>query len=145
MRRRRVWVRRITRAAGTLAIGLLLGFLVPTVAAEMSPETEVEAQVAESAVARQFIDAYIAGDAASLDQLRVPEELKLRAARLKADYPVISAPTHLGSYVQGPITLHAYSAHVVDAQGTPDLIAWRVVTAAGQVIVLDPPGTLATP
>ena len=47
MRRRRKWLRRIGRAAGTVAIGLLIGFIVPTVAQDLSPKPQLVASVAE--------------------------------------------------------------------------------------------------
>lgn len=145
MRRRRAWIRRIGRAAGTLAIGLLLGFLVPTIMADLDPKPEVAAQVAESAVARQFIDAFVADDKATLEGMGIPAEIRSKATRFKAEYALVDAPVHLGSYIAGGYTLHAYSAHVVGGTGEEDLLAWRVATAAGEVVLIDPPGTVATP
>jgi len=67
MTRRRLWVRRLVRGVGTLAVGALLGFLVPTVAADLTPKPEVaQARVPESPVARKFIDAFVADDQATL-------------------------------------------------------------------------------
>ena len=37
MRRRRVWRRRLGRAGATLAIGGLIGFLVPTITQDLTP------------------------------------------------------------------------------------------------------------
>ena len=60
MRRRRVWRRRLGRAGATLAIGGLIGFLVPTITQDLTPKPETQARTAESPVARQFITAYVA-------------------------------------------------------------------------------------
>jgi hypothetical protein len=54
----RVWGRRFTKAVATVAIGAMLGFLVPTFIADYTPEPEIQARVVESPVARQFINAY---------------------------------------------------------------------------------------
>ena len=126
-------------------IGVLLGFLVPTVAAELNPKPAVEAQVAESPVAREFIDAFIADDKATLEQMGIAADLRNKATRFKAEYAKVGTAVHLGSYIAGGYTLHAYSAHVVSQSGEADLLAWRVATAAGQVLLIDPPGTVETP
>ena len=64
MRRRRT-VRWISHAAATAAVGALLGFLVPTMITDLSVKPEVEAVVAESPVAREFIQAFVTDDQAS--------------------------------------------------------------------------------
>ena len=51
MRRRRLWLRRIGRAAGTVTIGLLIGFLVPTISNDLSPQPDIQASVPESPLA----------------------------------------------------------------------------------------------
>ena len=147
MTRRRVWVRRLFRGVGTLAIGALLGFLIPTISADLTPEPEVaQARVAESPVAREFIDAFVADDQPTLTALAVNAELINRATRFKAEYTQVDRPVHLGSWtVNGGVTLHAYSARVIDSQGVEDQLAWRVATAAGSVGIIDPPGQVTTP
>jgi len=142
MRRRRIWARRIGRAAGTLLVGLLLGFLVPTIAHDLSPKPEVQASIAESPLARQFINAFIADDKSALDALKVRSDIELRASRFRADYSRVDAPVHLGSYVGGGYTVHAYGVHVVRPDGTEDTLSWRVVTAGGQVGLLLPPSPI---
>jgi hypothetical protein len=145
MRRRRKWFRRLGRAAGTIAIGATLGFLVPTVIAEYSPKPEVQAEVAESPVARQFINAFALDDQPSLDAIGVSAQVKLRAARNRSDYILVEPPVHLGSYVAGGFSLHAYASHVIKKNGTQDLIGWRFVTGGGQVVIIDPPQAVRTP
>jgi hypothetical protein len=146
MRRRRIWLRRITRTAATLGIGAMLGFLVPTVIADFSAKPEVQAQTAESPVARQFITAYVADDQTTLDLLNISADVKAKSSRFKAEYLKVDPPVHLGSWVVGGgLTLHAYASHVVDSQGAEDQLAWRVATGGGSVVLIDPPPSTQTP
>ena len=142
MRRRRVWLRRVGRAVGTVAVGALLGFLIPTIVTDMSAKPEVQASVAESPLARQFINAFIADDQTALDGMHVRTDIKLRASRFRAEFARVDAPIHLGSYVGGGYTVHAYGIHVVRPDGTEDTLSWRVVTQGGQVGVLLPPSPI---
>lgn len=146
MRRRRIWLRRVTKAAATVVVGAMLGFLVPSVLADMNAKPEVQAQSAESPVARQFITAFVADDQATLDLLQVGADTKAKASRFKAEYVKVDPPVHLGSWIiGGGLTLHAYAAHVVDQSGVEDQLAWRVATGAGSVGLIDPPASTTTP
>ena len=135
----KVWIRRLTKVVATLAIGAMLGFLVPTFINDYTPEPDVRARVAESPVARQFIDAYLQDDKATLDALNVGADDKLQSARFRAEFARVDEAIHLGSYIGGGFSLHAYAAHVVRPDGTEDLLSWRIVTAGGQVFIVDPP------
>jgi hypothetical protein len=149
MQRRRVWTRRITRGTATVAVGALLGFLVPTVAADFSakPSAESESGAAiESPVARSFIDAYVTDDQVTLDRFGVSADTKQNSARFKAEYAKVDPPVHLGSWnIGGGITVHGYAAHVVDRNGKDDQLAWRVLTLAGSAAIIDPPPSTTTP
>jgi hypothetical protein len=146
MRRRGVWRRRLTRAVATLAIGGLIGFLVPSVIADFTNKPETQARTAESPVARQFITAYVSDDQATLDLLGINAATKAKAARVKAEYLKVEPPVHLGSWViGGGASLHAYAADVVDNQGARDQLAWRVITGGGAVQLIDPPPRTETP
>ena len=145
MRRRRIWVRRITRGIATIAIGALLGFLVPTVASDLSPKPEVEPRTSESPVARQFINAFTADDQNVLTSMGVTADAKLRASRFRAQFARVDVPVHLGSYVAGGFSLHAYAAHVVLRDGTEGIRSWRVATAGGQAALITPPTTIEEP
>jgi hypothetical protein len=146
MRRRRVWTRRITRGVATVAVGALLGFLVPTVAADFSEKPEVQAQTSESPVARTFINAYVADDQGTLDTFGASADTKQNSARFKAEYAKVDPPVHLGSWIiGGGITVHAYASHVVDRSGQDDQLAWRVRTVAGSAAIIDPPPSVQTP
>ena len=146
MRRRGVWKRRIGRAGATLAIGGLIGFLVPSIVADLTPKPEAQARTAESPVARQFITAYVADDQSTLDLLGVPAAVKAKSARVKAEYIKVDPPVHLGSWVIGNgLSLHAYASHVVDNSGADSQLAWRVATQAGRVELIDPPPSVTTP
>ena len=146
MRRRRIWLRRLTKAAATVVVGAMLGFLVPSVLADMNAKPEVQAQSAESPVARQFITAFVADDQATLDLLQIGADTKAKASRFKAEYVKVDPPVHLGSWIiGGGLTLHAYAAHVVDQSGVEDQLAWRIATGAGSVGLIDPPASTTTP
>ena len=146
MQRRRVWMRRITRATATVAVGALVGFLVPRVSADFTAQPQEQAQTSESPVARAFIDAYVSDDQATLDNMGATADTKQKAARFKAEYQKVDPPVHLGSWIiQGGITLHGYSAHVVDANGQDDQLGWRVLTVAGSAAIIDPPPSTQTP
>ena len=142
MRRRRSVVRWISRAVATVAVGGLLGFLVPTVIADLSPQPEVEAVVAESPVARQFITAFIADDQATLQSMGAAAEITARAAKLHAEYLRVDPPIHLGSYNAGSISLHTYAAHVLTADGNEDLLSWRVISRGGRATLVLPPNPI---
>jgi hypothetical protein len=140
MRRARRWFRRIAAVLATVAIGAMLGYLVPTVIADYTPKQQVQAAVAaESPLARAFINAYLADDQAALTELGVSSEIKLKATSFRTDLASIDPPTHIGSYVAGGFSLHAYAAHAKQQDGTDVLLSWRVLTAGGQIALLDPP------
>jgi hypothetical protein len=139
-------MRRITRGTATVAVGALLGFLVPTISADFTAKPEVQAQTNESPVARSFIDAYVSDDQVTLDKMGASADTKQKAARFKAEYTKVDPPVHLGSWIiGGGITLHGYAAHVVDGQGQDSQLAWRVYTAAGQAAIIAPPPSTQTP
>ena len=145
MRRRRVWMRRGTALMATAAIGAMLGFLIPTFIADFTPEPTVQSRVAESPVARQFIRAYVADDQGSLDALGVAADVKLRATSFRADFVEVGEPVHLGSYIGGGFSLHAYAAPATRVDGTKELLGFRVATAGGQVFIIEPPQMAAQP
>jgi hypothetical protein len=145
LRRRRIWVRRISRGIATIAIGGLLGFLVPTVASDLSPKPEAELRTSESPVARQFINAFTADDQNVLTSMGVAADAKLRASRFRAQFRRVDVPVHLGSYVAGGFSLHAYAAHVVLNDGTEGIRSWRVATGGGQAALITPPTTIEEP
>ena len=145
MRRRRKWTRRISRGIATIAIGGLLGFLVPTIVRDVSPQPVAETRVAESPVSRQFINAFTADDQGALTAMGVSADTKLRASRFRAQFKRVDVPVHLGSYVAGGFSLHTYSAHVVMSDGTEEIRSWRVATAGGQALLIPPPTSIEEP
>jgi hypothetical protein len=98
--------------------------------------------VPEAPLAREFINAFIADDSTVLDSLHIQLDIKNRAARFRSDYARVDPPVHLGSYVGGGYTVHAYAIHVVRTDGTEDTISWRVVTSGGQVALILPPNPI---
>lgn len=152
MRRRKGWKRslrvagrRFTKLLATAAIGAMLGFLIPTFIADYTPKPDIEARVAESPVAREFITAYLADDKPTLDALGASAEAQLQAARFKSDFVRVDPPIHLGSWIGGGFSLHAYAAHVVRPDGSEDTLSWRVATGGGQVGLIDPPTSAQKP
>jgi hypothetical protein len=147
MRRRRRITRVIFRGFATVAIGGALGFLVPTVVSDLTPQPEVvSSTVPESPVARRFINAFAADDQDTLTALNVTADVKLRASRFAADFARVDQPIHLGSFVTGGgLTLHSYAAHAVGADGTETMLGWRVVTSGGEIGIIDPPGMIEEP
>ena len=145
MQQRRKWMRRIGRAIGLVSIGAMLSFLIPTIVNDFSPPPQVQLTAAESPVAREFINAFVRDDQATLTALGIGADVKLRAARLRADFTRIDELVHLGSTVGGGFSLHAYAAHVVRQDGTEGLLGWRVATASGQVLLIPPPNTIEEP
>ena len=126
-------------------IGGFIGFLVPSIVADLLAEARSPARTAESPVARQFITAYVADDQATLDLLGVAAAVKAKSARVKAEYLKVDAPIHLGSWVIGNGLAHAYASHVVDNQGADGQLARRVATRAGRVESINPPPSVTTP
>ena len=145
MRRRRQWIQRATRVIATISVGALLGFLVPTIQSDLAPKPEAEPRTTESAVARQFINAFTADDQGVLTSMGVAADAKLRASRFRAQFARVDVPVHLGSYVAGGFSLHAYAAHVVLPNGTEEIRTWRVATAGGQAALITPPNTIEEP
>lgn len=141
-RQRQKWLRRIGGAVGTLLVGTMLGFLVPTIVAEYSPKGDLEAPTPEAPIAHRFIEAFVADDQGTLTQLGMSADIKLRASRFRADFGRVDAPIHLGSYIGGGYSVHAYGIHVVRKDGTDDLLSWRVYTAGGQVGLIMPPSVI---
>ena len=145
MNRRRRVTRLISRMVATLAIGALVGYLVPMVQRDLAPKQEVQTVVPESPVGRQFINAFTSDDQAVLTSMGVTADIKLRASRFKAEFTRVDVPVHLGSYVGGGFSLHSYASHVVRNDGTEDVLSWRVATAGGQAGLILPPNTIEDP
>ena len=72
------------------------------------------------------------------DRMGVAADAKLRASRFRAQFARVDVPVHLGSYVAGGFSLHAYAAHVVLTDGTEGPASWRVATAGGQAALITP-------
>src|SRR5690242_17243481 len=103
MRLRRL-TRRIGAIFGTVAIGALLGFLVPTVVAEYTPQKPVQgglvtvnASAPELPIARQFINAFVRNDQATLHALGADETAAVKANDLAAQVSKIGDPVLLGT------------------------------------------------
>ena len=98
MRRRR-WIRRIGGLFGTVALGGLLGFLVPMIISEYTPQPvasssnsalPIPTQATELPIARQFINAFVVNDQARLRQLGADEADTVKANDLANQASAIS-------------------------------------------------------
>jgi hypothetical protein len=144
-------LRRIGAIVGTVAIGGLLGFLVPTVVAEYSPSPQQQQQpqtrqmaasMVELPIARDFINAFVANDQARLKALGAAELDTVKANDLAGQVVEVGKPVLLGS-VGGPgISIQAYAAATTMSDGTKTILSWRVVTNSGRAGLILPPGAL---
>jgi hypothetical protein len=147
MRLRR-WIRRVGAILGTVALGALLGFLIPTIVAEYSPTPRANAdpvavdQSTELPIARDYINAFVVNDQARLKELGAREIDTVKANDLQSQVREISRPVLLGS-VGGPgISIQAYAADATMADGTKTVLSWRVWTTSGRAILILPPNPL---
>jgi hypothetical protein len=149
MRLRR-WIRRVTAIVGTVALGGLLGFLVPTIAAEYSPSQQaaqtglrpLPTMDTELPIAREFINAFVVNDQARLKALGAVEIDTVKANDLAAQVIEVGKPVLLGS-VGGPgISIQAYAAPATMNDGTKTILSWRIATNSGRAGLLLPPRAL---
>ena len=150
MRRRR-WTRRIGGVVGTLMLGAVLGFLVPTIVAEYTPRANAGAAPATSMqntspelpIAREFINAFVVNDQAKLHQLGADETDTVKANDLASQVSQIGKPVLLGS-IGGPgISLQAYASDAILRDGTVTILSWRVLTTSGRATLILPPEALS--
>lgn len=139
MRRRR-WMRRIGAVFGTVALGGLLGFLVPTVAGEFAPPAPTGApRTTESPIARQFITAFLANDQQTLKDLKVPEETAVRATTLSTTTKKVGQPILLGVRAFPGASFHAYASTATLGDGSEVILSWRIVMINGLPYLIVPP------
>ena len=139
MRRRR-WMRRIGAVFGTVALGGLLGFLVPTVAAEFSPAPDTGVpRTTESPIARQFITAFLANDQQTLKDLKVPEETAVRATTLSTTTKHLGPPILLGVRAFPGASFHAYASTATLGDNSEVILSWRIVMINGLPYLILPP------
>ena len=144
-------LRRVGAIVGTVAIGGLLGFLVPTVVAEYSPAPQQQQQpqarqmaasMVELPIARDFINAFVSNDQARLKALGAGELDTVKANDLAGQVVEVGKPVLLGT-VGGPgISIQAYAAPATMTDGTKTILSWRVVTNSGRAGLILPPGAL---
>lgn len=148
MRRRR-WMRRFGAVFGTVALGGLLGFLVPTILAEYTPQPvtsndafPIPTAATELPIARQFINAFVVNDQEKLRKLGADETDTVKANDLANQVAKVSTPVLLGS-VGGPgASIQAYASDVTMNDGTQKILSWRVLTQSGRATLILPPPPL---
>ena len=150
MQRRR-WTRRIGTVVGTVALGGLIGFLVPTILAEYSPAPQpvnvnsalpIPTMATEIPIARQFINAFVVNDQGRLTALNADEKDKVKANDLANQVTNIQTPVLLGSIGGAGASVQAYASEVTMADGTQKLLSWRVLTTSGKATLILPPQPL---
>src|SRR4051794_5454154 len=148
--RLRVWTRRVGAIVGTVVLGALLGFLVPTIAAEYAPHHDEPLPggvapsngTAELPIARAFINAFVVNDQAALKSLGAGEVDTVKANDLAQQVREVSPPVLLGS-VGGPgISIQAYASVATMNDGSQPILSWRVATTPGRAGLLLPPQAL---
>jgi len=148
MRFRR-WTRRIGAIFGTVAIGALLGFLIPTVVAEYQPQKATESGLVtvnssapELPIARQFINAFVRNDQQTLRALGADETAAVKANDLATQVSTIQNPVLLGTAGAAGASVQAYASDAVLNDGTHTILSWRVLTLSGRVVLILPPRAL---
>jgi hypothetical protein len=152
MRFRR-WTRRIGAIFGTVVIGALLGFLIPTIVAEYQPQktaqggpVTVNSTAPELPIARQFINAFVRNDQQTLRALGADETAAVKANDLAGQVSTIQNPVLLGTAGAAGASVQAYASDAVLNDGTHTILSWRVLTLSGRVVLILPPHALdATP
>src|SRR3954447_18572938 len=149
MMRRRRWMRRIGAVLGTVALGGLLGFLVPTVIAEYSPQKSAQTGLVpvtngtpELPIAREFINAFVRNDQATLRALGADETAAVKANDLAASVAQIGNPVLLGTAGAAGASVQAYASDAQLNDGTHTILSWRLLTLSGRVVLILPPQAL---
>ena len=100
--RRRWWIRRIGGIFGTVALGVLLGFLIPTIVTEYAPQPAISNEAlpiptaaTELPIARQFINAFVVNDQEKLRSLGADETDTVKANDLANQVTNVSTPVAL--------------------------------------------------
>ena len=148
MRFRR-WTRRIGAIFGTVVIGALLGFLIPTIVAEYQPQKTTEgglvtvnSSAPELPIARQFINAFVRNDQQTLRALGADETAAVKANDLAGQVSTIQNPVLLGTAGAAGASVQAYASDAVLNDGTHTILSWRVLTLSGRVVLILPPHAL---
>ena len=145
MQRRRV-IRRMGAVFGTVALGGLLGFLVPTIAAEYAPQQAQDAgplpvptSNTELPIAREFINAFVVNDQTRLRELGADEVATVKANDLASQVLTVGTPVLLGSIGGQGVSIQAYASNVTMLDGTEKILSWRVLTQSGRPTLILPP------
>src|SRR5437868_12698178 len=148
MRFRR-WTRRLGAIFGTIALGGTLGFLIPTVIAEYTPQKPVEgglvtvnSSAPELPIAREFINAFVRNDQATLHALGADETAAVKANDLASQVAKIGDPVLLGTAGQSGASVQAYASEATLNDGTQTILSRRLLTISGRVILILPPQAL---
>jgi hypothetical protein len=135
-------LRPIRSIIATLLVGAMFGFLVPTFAVGLQPQAVPAQSGAESAVARQFIVAFLSNDQEALGQVSIQPAAEIEAARLGTTNATVSSLTFLGSSSGPGLRLHSYAVEFTNPNGTKILRGYRVATVGRFAVLSNPPEPL---
>jgi hypothetical protein len=135
-------IRPIRSVLATIALGGLLGFLVPSFAGGLQAPQVVAEGTGETPAARQFIVALLTNDQDALRRVSVQASDALEAARLGVADASVTSLTLIGRTDIGGAHYHAYVAEFTTSEGEKILRGFRVATVGGYAILVDPPEAL---
>jgi hypothetical protein len=132
--------RNITAAAGTLVIGVLLGYIISTFAGPMINQAVIFGNSGESIEARAYMTAWLQNDPHTLTGLRPARDVVSRAMELKASEAgrgqiVPVSLTYLGGGSEGPMSVHIYAVEIRSRDGNQRLFSPYALTLVGGKVV----------
>ena len=139
MRRIRGTFRRVKPFTTTVMAGLLIGYVVATIATILIGQSRLFGSSGESPEARAFVLAAVAGDTEAMQALAPPGSLADRALALKqsrtnGSSAIVDSLTYLGGGAQGPLRVHVYVLRVHLADGTEQLWPMSLTVLGGRVV-----------
>jgi hypothetical protein len=134
-----------------MALGALLGFLVPMIVSEYAPRPvtsnaalPIPTAATELPIARQFINAFVVNDQVKLRALGADEADTVKANDLANQVEKVTPPVLLGSVVGAGASIQAYASSVTMLDGTQRILSWRILTSSGRATLILPPQALGS-
>lgn len=134
------WVPSIVKtAAGTLAVGLLAGYLGSAAAGSLISDRGWFATTGESPEARAFMVAFLQREPENVQALRaardvVTKALAQQASQNDAQQLKPLSLTYLGGSNSGPLSVQVYAVEARAPDGTQGLLTYAVTLLRGKVI-----------
>lgn len=146
MTRRRRWFRRVKRVATTVALGLLIGWLVPTFIRSYSGEPEIANAndpaftQAEVNLARDFVVAYLFNDQETLGKYAGNDLVSLRAAEQANSFAKAEALTLISANRYATSEIYGFAVKLTGFDGATTVQGFRVLANQSGLTVIEPPG-----